>query len=206
MLNAKSLQRIGYILESASQYEPQHFEQFFWPLKTYVEEFLLNELKRNRLDISARPVVDIENDIKAHLAKFPATSVVAQQNLVFYSEFAVGRANSAQHALDIEVSFLNFLVEKNFVNDQDFFQDFGGYRRNAKWDQLFSQSIVFRLEPPVTLDALHDEPVEDEPTAYNTLDDFMSVATSLTSDDSNRPAGLICVPENFAQFPSSVRQ
>ena len=205
-MNARSLQRIGYILESAAQYEPDKFEQFFWPLKTFIEEFLINELKRGRLDVSARPVADIEKDIKAHLAKYPATSIVAQQELVFYTEFAVGRANSAQHALDIEVSFLSFLVEKSFVNDQDFFKDFGGYHRHAKWDQLFSQANVFRLEPPVTLDALFDEPLEDEPSVYNTLDDFMSVATSLTSDDSNRPAGLVCVPENFVQFPSSVRQ
>ena len=98
------------------------------------------------------------------------------------------------------------MVEKNFVNDQDYFQDFGGYRRNAKWDTLFSEATVFRLEPPVTLDALYDAPTEDDPTAFNTLDDFLSVATSLVSDDSARPDGLICVPKNFAQFPSAIQQ
>ena len=197
--------RLSQILESVAQYEPHNFVGFFFPLRDFVEEFLVNELKRGRLDINARPVVDIVSDIKAHLAMFPATQIIAQQDIVFYTEFAVGRAESAQNARDTEMTFLTYIVDKNHLQDTLYFKTFGGLKPTADWRRMMKKSKVFRPVSPVTLDALNTPPCEDDPSEFDTIDDFFGLVNSLSSDESTRPDGLVCTPDNFAMFPPSVR-
>ena len=199
-MNAKSLGRLSQILESVAQYEPSNFVGFFFPLRDLVEEFLINELKRGRLDVNARPVVDIVSDIKAHLSTFPATQIIAQQDIVFYTEFAVGRAESAQNARDTEMSFLTYIVDKNHLQEALYFKTFGGLKPTADWRRMMRKSVA-----PVTLDALNTPPCEDDPSEFDTIDDFFGLTSSLSSDESTRPDGLICTPDNFALFPPAVR-
>jgi len=204
-MNVKSLERLGEILDSVAQYESHNFIAFFCPLRDLVEEFLVNELKRGRLDIRARPVVDIVGDIKAHLAKFPATQMMAQQDVVFYSEFAVGRAASAQGARDTEVSFLSYIVDQSHVDDTMYFKPFGGYKDSAPWRTLLAKCRNFRLNDPVVLDALSDPPAEEDETWFDTIADFSALADSMSSDGSVRPDGLVCTPESLSDFPYTVR-